>query len=395
MTSLPARSARRFVSSLLLVAFLPVVATVAAPRATRVPFRFVENHIYLDVRVNGSRRLVFLLDSGATRSYLDERHVALLGTRESEASPGVVALRVGALEVPGQRLFPMPMAFGSFDGLTVDGMLGYDFIARFAVTIDYATRTVALTPPESYRPPRGGAILPLTLLEDDSGGKVPLVEVSVAQGGGGPVTARLIADTAVRTALTFNTPFVEAHGLLERTPKTIPARLPGGAMVKNPDMLLGRLAEARVGRFVLRGAVAAFSRERSGILAASEFDGVLGSEILRRFRVTFDYSRSRMILEPNADFGAKFEEDASGLSLVAREDGGRGLTVYGVVPGSPAAEAGTAAGDVVEAVDGRPASAATLPRVRALLRVPGRARRLTVRRSGSRRVVTIRLRALL
>jgi hypothetical protein len=391
----PGKAHMALVSTCLLVALLAPPAAPAPPRPTRVPFRFHENHVYLTARVNGSRPLTFLLDSGATRSYLDRRHAALLGPRETEESPGTATLRFGALEVRDLKLVPAPLTFGSYDGLTIDGLLGYDLFARYTVEVDYVRRTVTFGDPATYRPSGKAAVLPLVLLEDDSGGKLPLAEVSVVLGGFGPVTGRLIVDTAVRAALSFNTPFVEAHKLLERTPKAIPALVPGGAMVRKPDLQLGRVTEARVGPFVMRDVVGAFSRERAGILAVSDFDGVLGSEALRRFRVTFDYSRSQMSLEPNAKLGDRFDADASGLSLVATEDGGRGLRVFGVVPASPAAEAGIAEGDLLVAVDGRAVSAASLPRVRAGFRAQGRTYRLKIHRNGSARTVTLRLRALL
>jgi hypothetical protein len=41
------------------------------------------------------------------------------------------------------------------------------------------------------------------------------------------------------------------------------------------------------------------SRDKTGLFASSDFDGILGGEMLRRFKVIFDYSRQRVILEPN------------------------------------------------------------------------------------------------
>ena len=394
MTSIQCTALRARSATLVLALAASCAASAAPAGATRVPFRFHENHIYVEARVNGSRPLTFLLDTGATGSYLDRRHKDLLAPPEGDAPPSAT-LRIGALDVPGQRFLPASLTFGSYDGVTVDGLLGYDFIGRFALEIDYARRILSLSDPATYRPAPGAVVLPLTLLEDDSGGKLPLVEATVVQGTNSPVSGKFIVDTAVRAGLSFNTPFVDANALLERTPRTIPALVPGGALVKNPDMRLGRVTRAQIGPFVFDDVVAAFSRERSGILAATEFDGVVGSEILSRFRVTFDYARSRMALVPNGRLRDRFDADASGLSIVARVDGRSGLAVHGVVPGSPSAEAGIAAGDTIEAVDGRPVTAASLPRVRALLRVPGRTHRVTVRRDASVRTVRIQLRALL
>jgi len=44
-------------------------------------------------------------------------------------------------------------------------------------------------------------------------------------------------------------------------------------------------------------------------------DGPIGNEILRRFKVTIDYSRQRMMLEPNAHFSDPFENDMSGIAF--------------------------------------------------------------------------------
>ena len=54
--------------------------------------------------------------------------------------------------------------------------------------------------------------------------------------------------------------------------------------------------------------------------------GNIGNEILRRFKVTFDYSRAQMILEPNNAIDQPDEFDMSGLSPLAEESD---LRVYG------------------------------------------------------------------
>jgi hypothetical protein len=69
------------------------------------------------------------------------------------------------------------------------------------------------------------------------------------------------------------------------------------------------------------------------------------SGLLKRFAVTFDYSRQIMYLErlvpPPADAG---QFDRSGLWINA-DDGGYRVTY--VVAGSPAAEGGVATGDLI------------------------------------------------
>ncbi|HKE02155.1 MAG TPA: PDZ domain-containing protein, partial [Planctomycetota bacterium] len=93
-------------------------------------------------------------------------------------------------------------------------------------------------------------------------------------------------------------------------------------------------------------------------------DVLLASDLLRRSRVTFDYARFRMTLEPNTDFAAPFEADKSGLQIQARAGEAKAFEIVGVLPGSAADEAGVRVGDVLESVDGAPVSSFTLTRLR-------------------------------
>src|SRR5207245_627633 len=100
-----------------------------------------------------------------------------------------------------------------------------------------------------------------------------------------------------------------------------------------------------------------------GAFASSDFSGVIGGELLRRFKVIFDYAHKQMILEPNASFADRFEYDMSGIRLRAEGDDFKTLRVRRVVENSPATEAGVREGDVISAVDGKPAAELTLSQI--------------------------------
>jgi hypothetical protein len=55
-----------------------------------------------------------------------------------------------------------------------------------------------------------------------------------------------------------------------------------------------------LGNFVIQNPITGFVKV--GEIADRGKDGNIGGKFLRRFRVTFDYSRRRMILEPNSFF---------------------------------------------------------------------------------------------
>jgi len=216
--------------------------------ARRIPFDFVGNHIYLRGRVNNSEPLWFLLDTAAAASYFDAQHAKALGLGVQGESI-TVAISFPGVRLRHQRFSVQPLGFWIYDGHAVDGMLGYDFISRFIVQIDYANRTINLFEPQGYEYLGSGEVIPLIMLEDDSGGKVPLVRARIMQFGRDPIEGKFIADTGVRSALSFNSPFVETNQLLQSTQKTIQAPLGGGSMVRESKQPVGPRAKLTVGKF--------------------------------------------------------------------------------------------------------------------------------------------------
>jgi hypothetical protein len=362
--------------------------------ARRIPFELVGNHIYLRGSVNNSGPLWFLLDTGAAGSYLDAQQAKALGLGVQGESNKVVISFPG-VRLRNQAFSIQPLGFWIYDGHAVDGMLGYDFISRFVVQIDYANRTINLFEPQGYKYRGAGEVIPLIMLEDDSGGKVPLVRARIRQPGRDPIDGKFIADTGVRGALSFNSPYVEAHKLLQATQKTIQAPLGGGSMVRESNQPVGRVPNLQLGSFTFKNPIAIFFLDKKGVVASPEFDGVIGAEILRRFKVVFDYSRQQMILEPNRHFSEPDEYDMSGLLLVAEGKDFKVLKVRHLVENSPATVAGLREGDVISAVNGTLASKLSLEQVRTMFKKEGQSYQLSIKRGDETMQIRIRLRRLI
>ncbi len=204
-----------------------------------------------------------------------------------------------------------------------------------------------------------------------------------------------MVDTGWRSALTLTSPFVANQKLLTVVPRAVDAVTGMGIGGTTVDSI-ARVPSLKLGQYTIENFVADFSRAQAGVLSQDDFAGIIGAEILRRFKVIFDYPHHRMILEPNAAFGAPYEFDMSGMFITTDDGHSHAFKVYSIIKDSPAAEAGMQKGDIIEAIDDHPASSFTLEQIRQMFKeAEGKKHWLTVRRNGTVLTAKIRLRRII
>jgi len=120
--------------------------------------------------------------------------------------------------------------------------------------------------------------------------------------------------------------------------------------------------------------------------------GAIGSQMLRRFNVIFDYPQHQLVLEPNINFPDPDQEDKSGLMLVANGGNFKTFEVVSVQPQSPAADAGIKNGDIIAGIDTDPAADLTILTARNLFRQVGHKYKVTVQRGDQTKEVTLQMR---
>lgn len=368
----------------------------------KIPFDLSNNLILLQVQVNDSQPLWFILDTGSSASVINARLVKELGLSsqgkvkadssggdiEAELIPGV-SLKLSGARVEGLTVGSMQLdTFAPVMGRAIGGVIGHDFIRQFVVEIDYAGKTISLYSPDSYRVARAaGTPFPVKFIDN-----APLVEASVTAEGRAPVRGRFQVATGSSGALLLNRPFVEKHRLLKNLPKTSPGNTGGaGGLTRT---LVGRLKSVEVGRFVIKNPIVSFSQATKGEQTKTVYDGVLGGEVFRRFKLILDYSRSRIILEPNAHLPEAVEEDMSGFEFIAEGEDFSTYVINEIIPNSPAAEAGLLEEDVLSEIDGRPANELGFEKIRQMFRQEGAEYLLGIERGEKALRVKIRLRRL-
>jgi predicted aspartyl protease len=374
----------------------PDFAFLGSTRASTQPFRLVNNHIYVGVKLNG-RTFALLVDTGASnvitptvartlrlRPVGDARVWGAGEFSEAAAFVRVNAMAVGQVRFRDQLFAVVPLEqLNEIEGVPFHGMIGYELFKRVVAKIDYEARTLTLTDPALWRADGAGVAVPFVF-----NGTVPEVEGEIDG-----IPGSFDVDTGSRTSVGLYSPFVLRHGLRGRFSPAIET-VTGWGLGGPSRGTVARVKRLRIGSIALADVVVDMSRQTQGVLSHSAPAGSIGSGLLKRFAVTFDYQRQRIHLAPNARMREPDAYDRSGLWI---NQGRRGFTIAAIVERSPAAEAGLQEGDTIVTIDGVRAGAMSLGNLRDRLRdtAPGTEVKLTIVRERRTFVVPLRLRDLI
>ncbi len=362
----------------------------ALPPIFTIPFELANRHVVLKVQINNSRPLSFVLDTGDKFAIVDLERARELGLKlegqvrmrgAGSEMPTGFFVRDSSFSIPGFAGFSQPvnmaLPIGKLAarlGQDFDGIIGHDFIKNFVVELDYQTRLIKLYDKDKFSYAGPGESIPVHITPAGH----PIVDAEVTPLGESPLKGKFVVDIGSGMALALYTPFVIERKLLGPNLKTIKSLGAGGAGGAVSGQI-GRVAALKLGKFTISKPITFFSEDKSGAFADRDLLGNIGTQIMNRFRVLLDYSRDRIILEPNSNFDNPFDRAFSGLSVQADGKDYRVFRIVAVLESSPGSETGLQKDDVITAVDGRPASELTLTTLNELFERPV-AYALTVRR---------------
>jgi predicted aspartyl protease len=286
-------------------------------RALRIPIEIDNNIILLRVSVNNSEPLKFIFDTGASHTVINSQRAAELGLKtEGDATVTAtggkiqgsvikgVSLKVAGAEISDQMIASIP--FATPPGFEFAGTIGCDFIRQFVVEIDYERKIMNLYDPRAYAYSGKGEVIPLLRAEY----RTPLVRTRLLIEGRAPVRAMLELDTGADGTFIINSPFVKRYRLLQSIPDM--RRGVGVGAGGEQKLIVTTIKAVQLRRFVFKYPPVGLSLDTEGSGAAEDNDGLIGGEIFRRFKVILDYSRRRMILEPNKGFKDPYNIEKSG-----------------------------------------------------------------------------------
>ena len=292
---------------------------LAGESKTVMPFESVDGRPVLKVRVNNSHEpLRFVLDTGSGMSVVSEETAKKLGLRT--VARGGLARAVGgggkfeivygflnSLDLGGVKVESVPVYIRHFydEKTPVDGYIGLSVISKFIASVDYGDNLFTLRRPSETNVSdlwggpvlRNGAapvapgVLEIPLRTTSSGflsGEVHLEGVEKP--------LNFIIDTGASVTVVSEKLALEEdlNSYLEPTRMRIFGAAGIAEDVKSlmlPKVMLGTFTRERISAAVL-------DLEPVNETAGFTQNGILGGNYLRHFRVSFDFQRGLIRLEP-------------------------------------------------------------------------------------------------
>lgn len=292
-------------------------------------FKLINNLVVMPLEINGSK-LTFILDSGVKTpvifnlssqdsvevNYVEKILIRGLGDGEplEVLHSKQNRFKLGNLYSPNQDLYIVyndDLDFSSKLGIPVHGLIGYSILKDFVVTIDYLKKRITFTKPNKYRyrncrrcetfdlefhkskPYINGLVKVIEPMNK-------LIEVKLLIDSGGSDSIWLFEDEKIKTPAKSFDDFI-GEGL-------------SGSIYGKRS----KLKSFALKSFVFNNPNVAYLDSLS-TLHAKKFkdrDGSIGGNILKRFKVVFDYPRSKVTLKKNGNFNEKFGYNLSGIELM-------------------------------------------------------------------------------
>ncbi|WP_109830481.1 aspartyl protease family protein [Reichenbachiella versicolor] len=364
---------------LFVAAFLGVAVLYAQSPVATIPFEQYGDHMFIKVKVNGSKELDYIFDTGDGLAILDISKAAELGISADHdetitSAEGTISGKkvkhneflIGEAPIHDVELYETDLSHLEISiGRDIDGIIGYDLLKNYVVDVNYDEMKIKLYKPSEYTYMGTGKSFDIKLTS-----YIPHITATTEFANGEKITSEFFVDTGAKTTVDFNTPFVEKNDLVNKIGDSY-IYLVAGIGSKEYEHHKGKVNSFSFGGFEFSDIPVGLSHAKSGIQNHKKMSGIIGGAVLKKFNIVYDYHSKKMYWEKSGDFAKEFEINASGLELQLAKDKYTVL-VHKVFKDSPAQAAGVKLNAVLNSVDGKDASKLGLAKLRTMLSQSGK-----------------------
>ena len=348
---------------------------------TVIPFRMVRSMLVIQLQINQHGPYNFILDTGCGVMIITEpklldsldlknkKHITVIGLGEGEDLDAwllpAINLKIKGLEsnkISGAILSKDVFNLSSYAGMPIHGLIGYDFFNSFPVKINFADSTLTAYSPKKLPSYKKATKIPLQV-ED----KKPYLQANINFDTKGSAAAKLLVDLGAGHPLSMENGW---NNCSEKPDKFIPTANLGVGLSGPINGFISRVQTMAIGSYQFNQVITAFPDSSSALnkMINTKRDGSIGTDLLKRFIIWFDYPQGYMYLKPNYKFNLPFEHDMSGLEYYAVGNNYRRIIICRVEPGSAADLLGIEKDDEILAINFKEVGRMTLQEIDEIFR---------------------------
>jgi predicted aspartyl protease len=297
--------------------------------------------------------LNFILDTGSGGISLDSvtaEELALQKTPSDKVIRGIGGIkkvefaRDHNLNLPGLTIRNLDFhvidygLLSSVYGQKIAGIIGFSFLRRYIIAINYDENRISVFSPGRYKYPKGGHFL------NPSFATIPIQPLSVKDGK--TITENFYFDTGAGLCLLLSDSFATRSSVLKKD-KILIATQAEGMGGKRP-MQITVVDQVKLGPYKFKKVPAYVFKDEFNVTSYPNTGGLLGNDLLRRFNVVLNYPSQVIHIRPNRSFSGAFDYSYTGLGIYKENDE---IIVEDVIDGSPGDIAGFLPGDRIIAVE--------------------------------------------
>ncbi len=391
----------RFFHLLFFVLFFNLSVFAQNQEIARVPFILNNDHIIIKLSINGSPEMNFMFDSGAGGILINKNFSDSIGLESAteRLNTGAVgthmvsilkgnSIKVGDAQINNINMMRDENNFEQLDtGEEIAGIIGFHLLSRFVIKIDYDSFELIMYNRSNYAYEGDGVVMPIVLTYN-----LPLVVSAVSINNDTEFEGFFLVDTGARSDLIISSPTVNKYNMIDAVGDHYVLKTEVGSSGKKAKIMYGKIKKLEFAEHKFTEVPVILSQAENGVLSFSGIDGIIGNRILKRFNVIFDYPRSLIYLEPNANMSKKYNVNVSGFSIHFKN--GKPI-IKNVIERSPATRAGLKNGDNIIAIEGTVVEELSTEEVRDYFSKEGVKLKLVIKRSGKLKYTEIKLKALI
>ncbi|WP_127131582.1 aspartyl protease family protein [Pseudoflavitalea rhizosphaerae] len=379
---------------------LPAQEIISGPPAEEIahfPFRLLTGGIItLKAKVGHyPDTLNFILDTGSGGISLDSSTVdslkinATLSDRTIRGIAGIRRVKFvynQTLHLPGLDVDSLNFHVNDYTVLTsaygekIDGIIGYSFLSRYIVKIDYDSSMIHVLTKGTIKYPKGGFLLKTLLVN------IPIMQTEIRDQR--DITSRFYFDTGAGMCLLLSSDFVADSSLIKPRRRWYATQAEG--LGGKAPMRQGVIKQVKLGPYKFRNVPTYIFEDEFNVTSYPYLGGLIGNDLLRRFNLIINYERRDIYMTPNSHFKDIFDYSYTGLGMYL-VDGE--IEIVDIMPGSPAEQAGFQSGDIVLAVGNN--FSKNIQAYKNLLQSPGEKLKVLVLRDQGPVVLTLKVKNIL